>query len=1066
MSMINNNLLLTAAGSTSYQITRSLRFNGSIDNSYLSRTPSVAGNRKTFTWAGWIKRSKLSDFQVFFAAADASSEPNIDFDFNASDKLRIRQTTTGGTEQFQLLTTQVFRDCSAWYHFVIAVDTTQATASDRIKAYVNGSRITVFDTASYPSQNLDTHINNTTYQHAFGRLGGYGGYYFNGYLAECYLLDGIATDPSSFTTTDLTTGQLIPIAYTGTYGLVSVAAATGALPVYNTTDTYGATKGSGTRTDSNSSSIVLAIPMDGANNGTTFTDESATIKGSGSAKSITRNGDTKTLTAQSKFYGSSGYFDGTGDSLSIANSSDFTVNTYHTLEAWIYPTSHGAERTVFFRLQLSGAYPGYILRLDNGYPLLGSSGNDLTSAIICPLNTWSHVAWVFNNSGNQRIYVNGILGASRTNGPTAMDYSDNLYIGAASDSSRTFYGYIQDARVYRAEKYTSNFSPVVSYNNSFQLKFADNSSNTATTLGKDTSGNGNNFTPSNLSVTAGAGNDSLVDTPTNYGTDTGVGGEVRGNYATLSPLLLSDAGGTTSGTLSNGNLDYVNARNTYFGTCLSTIGVSSGKWYFEGTASGSSAWEIGIYKINPLDSRYNSDDESIGYSASGYGYRNNGNKQNNLSSSSYGATYTAADVIGVALDLDAGTLVFYKNGTSQGTAYSSLSGTYAFGVSASASGSGWSCNFGQRAFAYTAPSGFKALNTANLPAPLVTKPSSSFDVLLWSGNNASPRSLSGLSFSPDFAWIKARSNISGWNVFFDVIRGGGQLASNVTDAELAQGSNVGGYVSAYNSNGFTMTAGSSGMTSMNANNESYVAWCWDAGTTTVSNTQGSITSQVRANPTAGFSVVTYTGNATAGATVGHGLGSPLGLYIIKNRDAVQPWIVLGSAIDTTGANGVLILNSTAARTTSATTTATSSTTFPLSQYADVNGSGQKHVAYCFAPVSGYSSFGSYTGNGSTDGPFVFCNFRPRWILTKRTDVSGEWVIFDTARNTFNQAQKWLLPNTSDAEGDDGGVSAGKQMDILSNGFKFRGTSVGFNASGSTYIYAAFAESPFQYARAR
>jgi hypothetical protein len=545
--------------------------------------------------------------------------------------------------------------------------------------------------------------------------------------------------------------------------------------------------------------------------------------------------------------------------------------------------------------------------------------------------------------------------------------------------------------------------------------------------------------------------DSLVDVPTNYGTDTGVGGEVRGNYATLLDQYVTDK---TRLTMANGNLDVTFNNSGSSSSALSSIGVSSGKWYAEFTCTQTGSY----YAFVGIASTSISNIDSLGYGDT-YAYLNNsGNKMSNGSSVAYGATWTAGDVIGVALDLTAGTLTFYKNGTSQGQAYSSISGTYIIGCSGFQSWK-FSANFGQRPFAYAAPSGFKALNTANLPAPVVTKPDQVFQAKTYQGTG-STQSITGLAFSPDFVWIKDRS-AGNYHTLQDVVRGATKdLYSNTTDAEGTQANSL----NAFNSNGFTV--GTAGW--VNTNNNAYISWCWDAGTTTVSNTQGSITSQVRANASAGFSIVTYTGNATAGATVGHGLGSPLGLYIIKNRDAVQPWIVLGSAIDTTGANGVLILNSTAARTTSATTTATNSTTFPLSQYADVNGSGQKHVAYCFAPVSGYSSFGSYVGNGSSDGPMITTMFRPRWIMIKplyqydgggATLASTAWYIYDSARGTYNGNGAILGANNSYAE-----ENNATDIDFLSNGFKLRNSRAVNTSSGA--IYAAFAEAPFNYARAR
>jgi hypothetical protein len=255
---------------------------------------------------------------------------------------------------------------------------------------------------------------------------------------------------------------------------------------------------------------------------------------------------------------------------------------------------------------------------------------------------------------------------------------------------------------------------------------------------------------------------------------------------------------------------------------------------------------------------------------------------------------------------------------------------------------------------------------------------------------------------------------------------------------------------------------------MNTSAATYVGWQWKAGGTPASNTAGSITSSVSANTTAGFSVVTYTGTGAVGATVGHGLGVAPSLIIQKPRSAGTSddnWHVYHSSI---GATGALSLNTTSGTSTSAVwwnNTAPTSTVFTVGGSGAAgytNNNGSTYVAYCFAPVAGYSAFGKYTGNGSADGPFVYLGFRPRWVMFKKSSAAEDWVIFDTTRNTSNLTNLQLYPNLSSAEAT--GVAG--VIDILSNGFKIRGTSDALNTSGGTYIYACFAESPFKFANAR
>jgi hypothetical protein len=451
----------------------------------------------------------------------------------------------------------------------------------------------------------------------------------------------------------------------------------------------------------------------------------------------------------------------------------------------------------------------------------------------------------------------------------------------------------------------------------------------------------------------------------------------------------------------------------------------------------------------------------------------NGQKYNNSSASAYGNTFTTNDVIGVAFDADAGSLFFYKNGVAQNSGTAAFTGLTSGPYFPAASDRNTSTsttivhNFGARSFAYTAPSGFKALNTASLPSPLVTKPSTVMDVLLWSGTGGN-RSLTGLNMNPDFVWIKQRNQAySVGHQLYDIVRGAGslkQLDSSNTTAEGGGNTNQYGYLSSFDSAGFSVTAGSVDSDYVNKSGVTYAAWCWDAGSSTVTNTAGSISSQVRANASAGFSVVTWT-QASAGAnTIGHGLGVAPSLVIVKSRSLASEWAVYHAEL---GATKFLKLNATdAAGTVSAywNNTAPTSSVFSVGSWSNLAGD---NLAYCFAPVAGYSSFGSYVGNGSSsnDGPFVYTGFRPKWVMIKASssDPSGGgwWNIIDATRNTYNAATSRLGANSSTAEN-----NSYQWMDLLSNGFKLRELLDGSNVSGVTYIYAAFAESPFNYARAR
>ena len=272
-----------------------------------------------------------------------------------------------------------------------------------------------------------------------------------------------------------------------------------------------------------------------------------------------------------------------------------------------------------------------------------------------------------------------------------------------------------------------------------------------------------------------------------------------------------------------------------------------------------------------------------------------------------------------------------------------------------------------------------------------------------------------------------------------------------------------GYLSSFDADGFSTSAGSNNNENWNETSATYVAWNWKANGTGVSNTAGSITSTVSANTTAGFSIVTYTGNGTSGATIGHGLGVAPAMIIVKRRNSTGAWPVQGGSF---GPQNLVVyfLNTTAAYDYPATQywndTAPTSSVFSVGNDATLNASGGTYVAYLFAEIDGYSKTFRYTGNGSTDGPFIFTGFRPRFVLIKTINAAASWMIYDTARSPFNLSNKILSPNASDAEVSSNGI------DMLSNGFKLKSVDSETNNSGTLYMYLAFAESPFKYANAR
>ena len=560
--------------------------------------------------------------------------------------------------------------------------------------------------------------------------------------------------------------------------------------------------------------------------------------------------------------------------------------------------------------------------------------------------------------------------------------------------------------------------------------------NTSANYATDQSGNGNNFTPSVFNVTtSNATYDLVTDSPTDYGTDTGTGAQVRGNYCTWDPVTK----GSTI-TLASGNLGYTVGGAAGL-VCPGTIRVSSGKWFWEVTLT-SGYGGIGVAQVP-----YTAGMSYIGQDTTSWGfYSTLGKAYNNTFTGAYG-TYTTNDVIGVALDADAGSITFYKNGVSLGVAFTGMTGPYIPITSVNGAGSGMA-NFGQRTFAYAAPSGFKAICSANIDRPR--------DNALWFSGD-----------TPDLIWIKNRST-TGTSTLTDTVRGLGlNLITSSTAAETS-------YPAVTEMNKFGMTVINDATTIVNGSTNSHVYWGWKAnGSSTVTNTNGSVTSQVSANPAAGFSIVTYTGNLTAAgnANVGHGLGAVPAMVIVKTRSgATTNGIVWHSSLSS--ATYALLLNTTDAQINTngagwlggAVADATS-TTFGTNWINGKNISGHTYVAYCWTPIRGYSDFGKYTGNGAAEGPFVYTGFRPRWIMVKGSTFASNWNMFDASRNTFNVTGQIVRANLTDAEFDGNAVTGGS-LDILSNGFKIRKADGDCNSSGQTFIYAAFADIPFNFSRAR
>lgn len=1081
---------------------QSLKFNDD-ESQYLSWTPAAAGNRKTWTWSAWVKRGNLGGTQMLFTSYDGT---------NGTELRYVSGGASGVADSFQLSsfaggyyqkTLPVHRDPSAWGQLVVSVDTTQATASDRVKIYFNGVQLANDGTTNIP-QNYDTHINNNI-KHTIGNRAENNTLYFDGYLSDVYFIDGQALDPTSFG--QFTDGYWEAIDYAGTYGtngfhltfqddvvsegfntvtyrgtgasqsvsglgleadLVWIKQRSGTAfhNVYdslrivggdhkrlytNATNAEESSTYSGTTnlTSLDGDGFSLGTGTDTNNSGSTYVAW-AWDAGSGSPVSNTDGSITSSVKANPSYgfsivtwtatTGTVGHGLGTAPELIIekrrSSTSDWIVGTtaidgsndYLRLNTTVGKTdsaSASPTATVFTPNTGSGDVVAYCFHSVAGYSSIGSftgtgaAGNAVTCgfrpAFVMIKRTDSTANWhIFDNTrdsnGNLTLFPN--LSNAESSGwyPDYFKFTSNGFeVGSGGTQTNASGG----TYIYMA--------------------FADTRE---AAFWKDVSGQGNHWTPNNLDY-----RDSLIDSPAN-------------NFATFNPLMYRSISNTT--TLSEGNLKSTGASGFAFGT----INIpTSGKWHFETyTVAGTSVGAVGVGDGNLLQNNNLSD---VVY------YLSNGDKFVNGTFTSYGATWTTGDVIGVACDADSGTVTFYKNGSSQGSISYDPSGATVFFINWGTTGyfvlnSGQDSTFsgtrpaggnqddnGIGDFAYPVPSGgYLALCSANLPTPTIVDGSTAFSTVLYTGDGTNSNSVTGVGHAPDFVWFKRRDAAGYYHELHDTIRGADKaLFSNATDAESTRDSQI-----SFDSDGFTVGTQSGAHGGTNASGGSYVAWNWKAGGTAVSNTDGSITSQVSANVDAGFSIVSYTRTSSGSDTIGHGLGQKPSVVIYKSR-STGSWYFTHELVD--GSYDFLTLNTTDANSNITGASPPTSSVFSNTLF----GASENFIAYCFAN-SDIIKAGSYTGNGSADGPFVYTGGRVAWVMIKRTDSAYDWPIQDGTTNSHNVVNKTVYANLSDAE------NSYDRMDFLSNGFKLRNTFVENNASGGTYIYLAFAENPFKYANAR
>ena len=935
-----------ASGAGDFEVERSLRFNDG-DSTHLSRTPSSAGNRRTFTWSAWIKRGELGATQGRCFGGGVSGSDYFEIYFPSDDGLRVIWYQGGQT---LTTTTANFRDPSAWYHFVVAVDTTQSTAGDRIKMYRNN--VLLERIQSNPSQNLDTSVNNTV-EHNIGKYLTGNASYFDGYMAEVNFIDGLQLTPSSFAETNSDTGQWVP-------------KDTSAL-------TFG-TNGFRLNFSDNSGTTATTLGKDSSGNGNNFTPNNF---GTGDAVKDTPTNNFCTLSSINDSKAgtiSEGNLRYTGGSGNGTIASTFGINPSDT--------------------------KGYYFE---GRIISGNESNRLFFGIGLASTNWIDVDARGAGNGDSWVLRNGdgafLNNQSHANDNGATSVGQILQIAVKGSkiwvgTNNTWHA-SGDPAAGSNEKFsniTDTWTPVLDLmtSNVFQFNFGQDSSfsNTVTAQGNtDASGHGDFY----------------------YAPPTGFFAMCSANLPTPTILLPENHYNTLviTGNQSTNAVTGLDFQPDWVVYKALNPETGHGETWFHDAIKGPTVRQ-GIRPYNTTtppaevtNASYLVSFDSNGLTVGSDGVYNNYHQYNQTgrlyqalcwdAGETDGATYT------VKVVSDSGNKYRFNDfGTSAVTLDLAEGGTYTFDgsdssmsghpfvIGTAANGSVYSTGVtyqldGASVSYSTYTSGYSSATTRKL---IITVPASA-PVLYY--------------------WCSIHSGM------------GGQINTN-------------------------STLGSS-------------------------NFAGSTQSRVKVNATAGFSLVSYTGTGSL-ATVGHGLGVKPDVMIIKNRNSEgHGFLVYHTKI---GATKNLQLNTNSPEATASNKfndTEPTSTVFTVNTSADGNQSSQNFISYIFSEVSGYSKFGSYVGNANTDGTYVFCGFEPAFLLIKRSS-SGDnnpWIGYNNKRNPFNQVNNQMVWNTTEWENIDANNA---NLDFVSNGFKLRNSSGGFNGNGGTYIFLAFAHAPFKNGRAR